>query len=125
MAVPEEGTDVLKETDSENTAPGQDGPSEDVVIHKLVLKAPTKKDRGYLKRQRTALNFSGKLDRMEVSEKVVDEIIDFCLPYVVEPEDRGDAREALEWATEEEIKGLLTAISGADDAVPNRGRSGR
>lgn len=102
-----------------------DAASEDEVVHKLVLKPPTKKDKGYLKRQRTALNFSGKLDRMEVSEAVVDEIIEFCLPYVVEPTDPDEAREALEWATEEEIKGLLAAIAGADDARPNRGRSGR
>lgn len=106
----------------------QDGPGtdEDVIVHKLVLEVPKKSDKGYLKRQRTALNFSGKLDRMDVNEAVVDEIIEFCLPYVLKPEDRDDARDALEWASEDEIKELLAAISGSDqDATPNRRRPAR
>jgi hypothetical protein len=115
-----------KKKAAEAAAPGQDGyeaPEEDVIVHKLVLEVPKKSDRGYLKRQRTALNFSAKLDAMEVDEKVVDEIIEFCLPYVIEPEDRDDAKEALEWASEDEIKGLLAAISGSDEmASPNRRR---
>lgn len=102
---------------------GSDGPDEDVIVHKLVLEVPKKSDRGYLKRQRTALNFSGKLERMEIDEKVVDEIIEFCLPYVIKPEDKDAAKEALEWASEDEIKGLLKAISGSDEvASPNRRR---
>lgn len=111
---------------AEAASPESDGPGEDVIVHKLVLEVPKKSDRGYLKRQRTALNFSAKLDAMEVDEKVVDEIIEFCLPYVIEPKDRDDAKEALEWASEDEIKGLLAAISGSDEmASPNRRRPAR
>jgi hypothetical protein len=112
-----------KAAEAVNTKPESDGAGEDVVIHKLVLKVPKRTDRGYLKRQRTALNFSAKLDAMEVDEKVVDEIIEFCLPYVIEPEDKDAAKEALEWASEDEIKELLAAISGSEDtASPNRRR---
>lgn len=114
-----------KQKAAEAASPGSDGPeaTEEIIVHKLVLKVPKKSDRGYLKRQRTALNFSAKLDSMEVDEKVVDEIIEFCLPYVVEPEDKDAAKEALEWASEDEIKGLLAAISGSDEmASPNRRR---
>jgi hypothetical protein len=118
-----------KAAEAVNAKPESDGPGEDlkdVIVHKLVLKVPKRKDRGYLKRQRTALNFSAKLDAMEINEKVVDEIIEFCLPYVIEPDDRDDAREALEWASEDEIKELLAAISGSEDtASPNRRRPAR
>ena len=118
-----------KDKAAEAATPGSDGPGtteEEVIVHKLVLKVPKKTDRGYLKRQRTALNFSRKLDDMEISEKVVDEIIEFCLPYVIEPEDKDAARDALEWASEDEIKGLLEAISGSENvASPNRRRPAR
>ena len=117
-----------KHKTAEAVAQGKDGPeaTEDVVVHKLVLEVPKKSDRGYLKRQRTALNFSAKLDEMDIDEKVVDEIIEFCLPYVTEPENKDDAREALEWASEDEIKELLSAISGSDEvASPNRRRPAR
>lgn len=117
-----------KDKAAEAAAQGQDGPeaTEDEVVHKLVLEVPKKTDRGYLVRQRTALNFSAKLDAMKISEKVVDEIIKFCLPYVIEPKDRKEAEEALEWASEDEIKGLLKAISGSEDtASPNRRKPAR
>lgn len=115
----------MSEKDAKKATDVAGAGDEEVVIHKLVLKKPKSSDRGYLRRQRLALDFSGKLEAMDVSQKVVDEMISFLLPYVEEPEDRDDAREALEWASEDEVMGLLKAISGSSVTGPNRRRSAR
>lgn len=91
-------------------------------VIKLVFNPPKPTDRGYLRRQRKALDLAARLFDVEGSEggSLVDEIIDLLLPYVEEPENEADAREALEWATEDEIMGLLNAIGGSRENRPNR-----
>jgi hypothetical protein len=46
------------------------------------------------------------------SPTIIDEIVEFLLPYVEEPADRKEANEALWDATKEQFDSLLAAIRG-------------
>ena len=90
------------------------GGAGDTGSGKIVLNPPTPKSAGYLARQREALEFWKRMNEKSIDPTLVDDLVDFFMPYVTYPEGEDEVRHALEfYATEEDITGLLEAISGA------------
>ena len=84
-------------------------------MSKIVFQLPTSDSPGYLRRMRSALEFRERMSAGDPKPETVDALIDFLLPYVQEPENRGEAREALLDATQEQYNELLGAISGGNE----------
>lgn len=85
---------------------------------KLVLELPTKETPGFLRRSRSALIFRDKLTAEKVDPAVFDEMIEFLLPLVKEPKDRGKAKEALWDASQAQFEEILASLTGGGATVP-------
>ena len=89
---------------------------------KIVFEPPSAETPGYLRRTRMALEFRQKTP--EAGPKIIDDMIEFLLPYVKEPVDRAEARDALLDATQAQFMELIDAVTGesADptSAQPNQ-----
>lgn len=83
----------------------------------LVFSPPSSETPGYLRRMRQALSFQETLTNNPKAE-TVDELIDFLLSYVTEPEDKAEARELLLDASQAQFMELLTAITGDNETNP-------
>jgi len=77
----------------------------------LVFKVPDEKSPGFLRRMMAAGRFSELMRNNETGGEYYDNLITFLLAFVVEPEDRTEAREALLDATQEQYLELLDAIN--------------
>jgi len=90
---------------------------------KIVFEPPSAETPGYLRRTRMALEFRQK-SATDAGPKLIDDMIEFLLPYVKEPADRSEAREALLDATQAQFMELIDAVTGesADptSAQPNQ-----
>ena len=90
---------------------------------KIVFEPPSAETPGYLRRTRMALEFRQK-SATDAGPKLIDDMIEFLLPYVKEPADRSEAREALLDATQAQFMELINAVTGesADptSAQPNQ-----
>jgi hypothetical protein len=83
----------------------------------LVMKLPTKETPGYLRRQKRALEFRERARADGSSPKLIDEMVEFLLPFVQEPEDPAQAREALWDASESQFDEIMASITGGGGAV--------
>lgn len=83
-------------------------------MSKLVFNPPDAETPGYLRRMQSALEFKDRLDAAGVSAQTVSAIVEFLLPYITEPQDRDQAREALLDASKTQFKSLLSAAMGED-----------
>ena len=82
-------------------------------MSKLVFDLPSRDAPGYLRRQQEAMRFRKKIDGLEREPEVIDDIVEFLLPYVIEPEDRDEARQLFfDEATENQYRDLLNAVIG-------------
>ena len=96
------------------------GPAD--VPAKIVLNPPTPKSEGYLGRQRQGLEFYSRMNTKGIDPTLVDDMIEFFMPYVTYPEGADEVRHALEfYATEEDIMELLDAVSGELGARGGKG----
>lgn len=87
-------------------------------MSKLVFSPPSPETPGYLRRMRDALEIRERLSGAATPE-VLDAVVEFLLPYVTEPADRGAARDALWDANEEQFRALLDAVTGrAENPTP-------
>lgn len=84
---------------------------------RLVFEPPSKDTPGFLRRQRRALELKDQA-KLDPTPATIDEMVEFLLPYVKEPEDRKEAADALWDASEEQFNQLLDVISGKGQAVP-------
>lgn len=82
-------------------------------MSQITFEKPSAKDKGYLRRTRSALEFLDGLKK-DQNPTQVDRMIEFLLPFVKTPEDRDQAREALLDASEEQFNELLAMVSGGD-----------
>lgn len=89
-----------------------------MASRKLKIEPPTKDTPGYLKRVRTVTTLIQRINGNEVSPELIDNFIDFVLPYVIEPEDRNEARELLLELSENEYMAILNAVTNTEDNVP-------
>jgi hypothetical protein len=77
----------------------------------LRFNAPGADTPGFLKRQRQALEFKRQMQG-DIGPEMVDRMVDYLVPYVSEPADRDEAREALMEATQTQFMEMLAAIGG-------------
>lgn len=73
---------------------------------------------GFLRRQRTALEFTIDFATGKASPETLDKLVHFLSQFVTEPKGRDKAKEALWDASETEFMELLSAITGAQEQVP-------
>lgn len=83
-----------------------------VKFHEIVFEPPTDETPGFLRLQKNVLRMSSRLQKNDVSEELVDEMIEMLLPFVVEPVDRDQAREALLDASKKQYMAMLNGIVG-------------
>jgi len=84
-------------------------------MSKIKFELPGKETPGYLRRMKNALEYA-KMLQDNPSPATIDALVEFLLPYVIEPEDRKEARNALWDATQEQFDSLLGAIVGKSDS---------
>ena len=79
---------------------------------KLTFQKPSKTDPGFLRRQRSVLEMRSKLQG-QLEPGSVDTLVEFLLPYITEPVDRDQAREALWDASQDQFDEMLQALTGS------------
>lgn len=92
-------------------------------MSEIRFRAPTPNDPGYLKRLKKALYFRSRGMAIVKGEmptpEYIDELVEFLADFVVEPEERSQAIEALLDASEEQYREMLSAaVGGAADNAP-------
>lgn len=75
---------------------------------------PDRETPGFLRRIREALRFQEAIKQQQVSAKLLDEMIDFLVTFVEEPDDPKQAKDMLLDASQEQFEQLLNSISGGD-----------
>lgn len=83
----------------------------DDEVKRLVFEPPDENTPGYLRRIIARDKFTRAINTGDIGEDFYDNLIDFLLPFIVEPEDRTQAREALLDATEAQYRALLKAVN--------------
>ena len=87
--------------------------SEEII--KLHFVIPGKDAPGFLLRQRQALEFSRKIQENSTSPEVLDELVDYLMQFITEPEDEKSKKDALWMASENEFMKLLSALMGGNE----------
>ena len=80
-------------------------------MSEIVFKVPDEKSPGFLRRMMAAGRFSELMRKGETGAEYYDNLITFLLCFIVEPEDRDEAREALLDATQDQYLELLDAVN--------------
>lgn len=78
----------------------------------IKIQLPTKDQPGFLRRAKRSIELMQKAADAQHNPDIVDELIEFILDYVIEPEDRNEAREQLLDATEEQFNEIVAQIGG-------------
>jgi len=78
----------------------------------IVFEPPGADSPGYLRRSKRALEFRQRSQKKDIGPEIIDEMVEFLLPYVKEPAERDEAREALFDASEAQFMQLIDAVSG-------------
>jgi len=89
----------------------------DEVKKKLVFEMPNAQTPGYLYRLKNSMEYNKKIkSRKGIDPELVDDMIDFLLPYITEPEDRDEARRLmLTDLTEEQFTEMFEALSPKEE----------
>lgn len=80
----------------------------------IVFEPPDEDAPGFLRTQKRALTIGRELQSAIPNPDVVDEVIEFLLPYVTEPEDKEQAREALWDCSRRQWLDMMNAIQGKE-----------
>jgi hypothetical protein len=78
------------------------------------FEVPGREAGGYLRRQRSAIAMMQRLTDNKLDPTKVDELVEFLLPFVTEPIDRDEAREALLDASREQFEDMLKKAQGIE-----------
>ena len=78
---------------------------------KLKIETPTRETPGYWKRVKRGVALREEA-KNGMTLELCDRMIDFILPYVVEPADRDEAREVLENLSQDDFENITKAIIG-------------
>jgi len=79
---------------------------------RLVFSPPGRHAPGFLRRMRQAAVLERKLAK-DVTLEVVDEMVEFLLDFIVEPQDRQKAEELLWEASQDDFEAMLGTVTGA------------
>lgn len=83
---------------------------------KIVFNPPSKDEEGYLKRTHKALLL--KRQFKDPQPETVEEMVEFLLPYITEPENREQARQALWKLSENQFNELMDVVGGRSTDDP-------
>ena len=86
----------------------------------IEFQIPGEKSPGYLKRQRRALKLQESFSNKTATSQDIDELVEFLADFIIKPESRDEAVEALWLASEEELTGLLDSISDIGTVSPKK-----
>lgn len=78
---------------------------------KLVFERPDAQTPGYLRRARRGLEFKARMAQ-GIDPEAIDEMVDYLLEFVTEPEDREEAKKVLFDANEEQFNAMIDALTG-------------
>ena len=81
-------------------------------MKKLVFTPPSPDSPGFLRRAKKGLEFKKSYASKEAGAELIDNMVEFLLPYVQEPINRSEAREALFDATENQFLELIDLVMG-------------
>jgi hypothetical protein len=91
-----------------------------VTARRIVLRQPGPEAPGFLRRQQTLMRFTAGLQAIRLHAKdvdycpdprLVDDLVEFLLPAVVEPADRAAARELLLDLSQDEYEEVMAAFA--------------
>jgi len=77
----------------------------------IKIELPTRETKGYWRRVKRASALRVNMTK-GMTPELCDEVINFLLPFVVEPEDREEAREVLLDASQTEFEKMMQAFHG-------------
>jgi hypothetical protein len=66
-----------------------------------------------------AFSFIEAFSKGEINLEVLNNLVDFLLDFVVEPEKREEAKEQMLDASQDQFMEMLEAITGGGNTVPN------
>lgn len=85
---------------------------------KIKIVMPTKETPGFLRRSKKAAEFAERM-KAGVNPNLYDDMVEFILPFIEEPQDRDAARELLWDASQQQFEDIMKAFGGGNDtAVP-------
>jgi hypothetical protein len=96
---------------------------QETTARRIILQRPGPEAPGFLRRQRAIMRFQHGLREIKRNDKntdycpdphLIDDLVDFLLPSVVEPADRTVARELLLDLSQVEYEDVLAAYGGDD-----------
>ncbi len=96
--------------------------SDEVV--RIIFEPPGKDEPGFLRRNKQAMVFSVRLRELQNKNQrewtmkdteLFDDMIEFLLPYIKEPEDPEEARNMLWDASEEDFNKMFGAVQGLEE----------
>lgn len=79
---------------------------------KITFQPPDKKQRGYLRRQKKAMQFQRELAKPNPEPEALDLMVEFLADYVTEPAERDAAIAAIWEASEEQWNDMMAALRG-------------
>lgn len=88
----------------------------------VVFEAPSKDSPGFLRRMKQAIAFQDAINKNQLTEQVLDNMVGFLAAYVKVPENRDEARDLLLDASETQFMEMLQSITGnteQDDTKKN------
>lgn len=100
--------------------------SESTPTKRIIFEPPSKDAPGFLRRNKQAMVFNVRLAGLQKKPanewsmedtSLFDEMIDFLVPYIKEPADPEEAREALWDASENDFSRMLGAVQGSGDGT--------
>ena len=78
------------------------------------IEIPSRDTPGFLRRTKKSLELMHRASDTNNDPAVIDELVDFILEYVVEPEDRDKARQELMDATQAQFESIVAQIGGLE-----------
>lgn len=81
---------------------------------KVVFEPPDKDSPGFLKRMKRAISFQDAIKNNQLSEAVVDNMIDFLADFIKEPADKEEAKAYLLDASQAQFEDMLKALNNTE-----------
>lgn len=78
---------------------------------KLKIETPTRESKGYWKRVKRGASLREEMSG-GMTLSLCDRVIEFILPYVIEPTDHDEAKELLEDLSQDEFEKIIKAVIG-------------
>lgn len=91
---------------------GSNGRSPAKAKYKIVFEPLDENTPGFLRIQKKALTLAKAMRPGNIEPETIDDMVEFLLPFVTEPVDRDEAREAIWDCTRKQWEDMLNAIMG-------------